>query len=170
VAVIQDSDATIAAINSTFMALTFVATSRRTAIPGIVIITSAATRMMVSIRPPKKPAHSPRSVPMESPITPAMMPILSVWGVAATREARTSRPCVSVPRRWLALGGMRGRVEPTCARFGSSKNGRIAEMSKSVIRIPRPATSIGSRRTRPDTLRTNDGSAGARDVLITAPS
>ena len=63
VAIIQDERRRRStAISSTVIARTLVATSTSTAMPGMVIITSAAMRITVSTMPPKKPANRPSTI------------------------------------------------------------------------------------------------------------
>ena len=65
-------------------------------------------RMTVSAAPPMNPAIKPSSRPTPIPTKPAINPILSEFGVPRTSSVHRSRPCVSVPRRWAALGASRG--------------------------------------------------------------
>ena len=99
---------------------------------GIVIITSARTRMTSSVRPPMKPAEKPRKMPMAIPISEAMTPINKVFGAPTMSRASMSRPLLCVP------SGCAGT--PASPRMFSnpiSPNSRIAAM------MPKPVSSLG---------------------------
>ena len=81
---------------------------------------------------------------MASPISPASSPISSVRGVAASSEASTSRPCVSLPSQCAALGGRRGGTAPMAASEVSTINGASAASRPSSSSSASPKASKGS--------------------------